>query len=624
MKSRHLTTGLTGAFVVLLAFTVLRLFLAPDPGANWFARAQQLESANETARALKHYQLISDRHPESFYAPRALARQGDILAAKGREINDRSAFKAALEAYNRLATNYPKDPLAVEALLNAGRIAAENLGDRKAAQMAYERVLERFGGNPDYASLATLKLGRLALNAGDGKTAQMMLQKVLQNWPRLTERAAEAQYHLGVTYETLLKNRVWAQNAYDATIARYPNSTWANDARERLGLLVYTMTGGRRPARRVSIQISPLPDEGAADGSLWAALKPILAARGLETDAVQRRGLSLEPFYCGFDADNPAKVVEAPFDAFENVLANAGLRFSIKSGGEQAAALRDLQDEIDAARAPLVYTEEGGKGHWRVATGYDSERNEVMLQNRGARFDTLAVKAFAAQWAAKSPLGDEFTLVSFIGGAKTKAPTPSLTPTPIPTAMPGQTPEPQIMGPPSFVWQLPQLSAPNAHRRALQRAAQLLNRPKQGKIWLNIAALEHLGGVLERAAEAQNAPIPVAEPTPTPDPASPYLPDPTPEPTPNADRIAALEAGRKSLPFFAEPVRKWVVKRREAAAYLDEIAPIVKNSSLKAAAKSLRESADNLEAASNSTDYANLAQLVKRASDAERRAAAAM
>lgn len=667
---RHFLNGLVGASAAIVFLLFLRLIWAPDPAQKVFALAQQLESAGQISLALRHYALISDTHPESFYAPRALLRQGDLLAAQGRQNDDKKSLQDAVTAYARLARTYPSDPLATEALLDAGQVAAENLRDRAAAKGFYNLLLQKSGAKSDAAATATLKLGRLALDEGDGKNAQLLLQRVLRQWPDLADRAAEAQFHLGVAYETLFKNREWARNAYDATIARYPSSTWANNARGRLGLLVFSDTAGRRPARRVWIETRPLPDDGAANGSLWAALRPILAAYGIEADDATLRAWSLGPFYAGFDPQNPSRVVSPRFDAFENVLSNAGLRFTVKkssANGKEVEALRDLRDEIDAARAPLVYFEENGQGTWALCVGYDSERDEVMLQSRGARFETLAVKSFAAMWKAKSSFGAPYTLISVMpSGVRAKA-NPSLTPTPLPTPLPGQTPAPALITAPSFVWQLPRLSTADAAQRTARRASALLLRSRQGNAFLGVEGLSLLASELRKIARGRLEPVavptafPTATPFPTPEtiPApedatpegptpegeveSPYVPSETPPPfAPSATRPLLRVQNRDDaararalLGFLGAPAREWAIRRREAAQWCEAAASRANDSSFKSAAAALRASAEALEAAitlapvnlndplgaGDRAQIAEIARHIERARDAERGAA---
>lgn len=670
LMPRPLLNGLAACAILLALLTVLRATWSPDPTQNLFFRAQHLQEAGQTERALRAYALISDQHPDSFYAPRALLAQGDLLAANGTRSGEKGALRAAVAAYARLAKTYPRDALVTDALENAGRIALENLHDLSGARGFYTLLLDKGSSRGDEAALATLQLGRIALDEGDRERSQELLQRVLQGWPNLPERGAQAQFTLGVLYETLFQNTGWATRAYNATIERYPNSTWANDARQKLGLLVY---GQRKPpARRVLIQIEPLPDDGKSDGSLWSALRLLLAARGVEASENTLGGWSLLPFYAGFDPANPARVVQIPVDGWENVVANAGLRFSVQSGGKnEAEALRQLQDEINAARAPLVYYEEKGAKVWALCVGYDSERAEVMLQSRGARFDTLSAKSFAANWKAKSRFGQPWTLISLVPADQKTRPKPSLTPTPMPTPAPGATPAaanavasqysaPDLQSAPAFVWELPTVSLSQGDARARQRAATILGRGRSGEVLLGAAGLERLASELTRIAQARPvaavevAPLP--EPTaipaetplsPVPEPESAYAPDATPTPVPTPVPMPELrrtplrdDAGRARalLGFLGAPVERWAQNRREAAAWCDEASKRSKDVSWQRARDALRQSADALEAAValapaeissplRSGDRAQIAEAARqilRARDAERAAARAL
>lgn len=637
---RHFWNGLTLLLLVVLSFFLARLILTPDAGARLFVRAQRLENSGQTQSALQHYQLLSGNHPESFYAPRALLREGDLLASLAQQKGDKAMFRLAISAYAKLATNYRADPLATEALLDAGRVSSENLNDTKAATGFYRTLLERSGPNSENGGLAEVKLGRLAISQGNAKRAQLLLQGVLNRWKNNAALASEAQFHLGVAYETLFKNTGWATRAYDAVVAQYPTSIWAAQARQRLGLLIFSDQRGRRPTRRVMLQIAPLPDlDGTSDdGSLWSALKLVLGARGIPTDDAILRGLSLEPFYAGLNLENPSQIVNPQFDGWENVASAAGLRFTVKSGAKAAAALKDLQDDLDAARLPLVFWNDGQASRWSLAVGYDSERDEVFLQNRGARFDTLNAKTFAKGWNVTSPFGQPNTLISLVPTEKSRA-NPSLTPTPFPTSAPGVTPPPVLGGQPAFVWEIARLKNPDfVFGNALKSAAQLLQRRGSQSRLLNGAALEILAQTLEDAArrpqfrvasptsapdlrdgilpENTVAPTPGdLVPDPTPADESPYQPTPTPAPTlveiePQL-QAQRLESARKIWGFWGEPAVNWIAKRRQAASFCRIAFSKTKAKRFETAAQSLEGCADALERArelANGLDAGQLAQ----------------
>jgi tetratricopeptide (TPR) repeat protein len=535
-------------------------------------------------------------------------------------------------------------------LLAIGAIATGDLKDPPAARRAYLQVLTNYPNNHEYASEATLRLGRVAMLERDGKAAQSWLQKVLQLYPQFNERGAEAQYHLGETYETLFKNKEhkeWARNAYETTIKRYPKSVWAGNAKERLGMLFYAETAQRD--RRVRIEVAPLPDDSLADGSLFAVLRPVLAARGIQASEAVLRGLGLEPFYAGFDPGNPARVVRAPFDRFKTAVANVGLLYDIEDGGDAKTALRTLQKELDEAHLSVVFT-----GRWQLAVGYDSLRHQVLLQDGGAQFDTVDTGKFAEQWQRKSTIGDSFTLLSFYtpGEDPRLKETPPLEPTgtaepsPSPTAQapvdiapdnmakrkvtPGKTR--QLKSPltiPAYVWTLKPLSERDSHRRTLHRAVERMRLTRTGNTLLNMEALRSLSQRMVRLANLGRKPsvappvpglegesgtepldlparadnrvdagIPGAEPGVAPG-AVPATPPPVAPVAPGASQVAppvrVVESARALLGWRNAPLQHWLNSRRDAAAYLDAAATRLNQPQLREAADQFLASVTALE-----------------------------
>jgi tetratricopeptide (TPR) repeat protein len=646
-RQLSLTVAVVAVFICLL---LLRGPLMADPQATFFFKAQQLQAQGLTELALKHYRLISDLHPDSVYAPASLKAQADIVAGLARKNADNAQFQEAIGLYRRLADTYSSDRASGEALLTAAAIAKGDLRDAKQAQEILGQVLERFANNAGYASRATLQLGRLALENNQKDTAKVLLQRVLQNFPHLEEACAEAQYHLGVLYETLFKNRKAAEDAYHATYKRYPRTVWASNAQERLGLLVFQRTD-KHPERLVLIEVEPVPDDGNTDGDgdddILEALRPLLAARGLSYDATTLRGWSLTPFWAGFDPNNPGRVIKAP-SAFNNVASNAGLIFDRRQGADEKAALIMLQRELDAARPAVIYN-----GTWRLVVGYDSEHQEVFVQSRGARVQALAVKEFLAGWKQKSPDGGPFTLMTFFArGEKTRisrlppdkardatsaiargtAPveivnaTPTLptidpriaepTPTPVPTPFPlGLTPV--------YVFQLKSLSTPNSHRRTLRNAVALMRQASAGNndsALLNIEALDALATALEGVTQTSTA---VANPTPQELPTSPVpLPEdetpteeavPTTAPLPAATSASTTSSSaskvqrvRQLSQWFGTPLQNWITARRNAASYLRGAAGPLRRSQLNQAADNLRLSIKELNAAAAALPSENL------------------
>lgn len=538
---------------------LLQVLLLPDPqGSLLWQRAQRLERDGLVTQALRNYRLLAEMHPQSRHAPEALWRQAEIHTELARAAPDQSAdpqhLHEAVAAYTRLADTYARSPLAGQALLRTGTLLSAEFRDFKAARGVYERVLLEYPNNRDYASQATVQLGRVAIELRDGKTAQTQLQTVLRRYPALADRCAEAQFLLGICYETLFKSKEhgeMARNAYHTTIKKYGQSLWAGKARERLGLLNYDILPPIE--RRVLIEMRPLPDEkGEATGdSLLDALRLVLAARGVESGDTLLRGWGGAPFYAGYRPGQPSRVVNAPGDSFQTAAAAAGLLADLRRL-DAKTALRDLQREIDDGHATLVYTD-----RWQLVAGYDNARNQVFLQS-GAQQTTLPADTFAALWkggtvatampgaaartpstssgkaataatapaasrAASSPV-TALTMLSFHVPGETArlqlSPLPSLSAGSSAVApgtrganstrgaslvrnavrnAPAQvTPVASPLTTPTFLLRLKPLDENAMHRRAIRHAVALMRRPGDGKILLNLEALRALSTEMRR------------------------------------------------------------------------------------------------------------------------------
>ncbi len=510
--------------------------LLPDSTRGLFLRGQQLEILGQYRLALRAYRVLTKLHPESPWAAQAFNRQAAILLALGRGSGDVGQLRAAMSQYRDVARKYPTSPFAGEALLFAGDIAFTDLKDWGAARAIYEELLDRYPGSREYASQATVKLGRVALAQRDRESARKWFQSVLLSYPQLPERCAEAQFHLGVLYETLWsdpEHKQWARNAYEATFKRYPQSIYAGQAKDRLGLSFYDEASRTPSSRRVLIDVPPISDDilagdegaqatstsgvdllgsDAGSGSIGTALRLLLSSRGLDTDEVVLRGWSLRPFVAGLDPAQPGRVVGAASASdWERVLDCAGLRYVPSSGGKAGEALRDLQKELDMARPPLLFN-----GRWSLAVGYDSSRGLVFLQSSGARLESVSTTELAKTWDVDAPIGSHFAIIgAWATGEKpqvlpdkagsrfepTPAPRSLDDPLPSVTPAPTATPLPRL-DTATYLYALPRLSMQAAHARAMSRASNLLARGSAGRVLLGAEALDALATAFENAARA--------------------------------------------------------------------------------------------------------------------------
>ena len=542
-RRRNFTTVAVALVFALLLALVFRLLLQPDPqGLLLWARAQRLESSNLIRPALRQYALLARKYPTSPYAPLSLEREADILIDLARA-GDNARFAEALVAYDEIVAKHPRTPSAPRALIAIGELSLNDLKDLKRARVAYSALLENDIEYSKYKAQAMIGLGRVAKESRDGKGAQQWFQRVLNDFPDDRERAGEAQFRLGETYEIVWRNKEFALNAYGATVANYAGTIWAARARESLGLLSYNERVPR--ARRVLIQTTTLTGEGASEdadstGSLLEGLRMVLNARGLDVNGDTVRGWSLSPFVAAFDPQNPGRVVPLALEGFEKAVEVAGLTYAIDDGGDSKSARQNLQNEIDSGRLVLVYV-----GNWQLVIGYDSSKDVVFLAS-GARAQTVALKSFIKSWNRRSPLGDNFTMLSFSTPGDDVREERLRTPQAVTRLLsPPKTdenpktvnlPNPELarrkpliegtqvafapagLSAPTWVLTPPKIAEADVHRRALRRASELMRRERSGDALLNLGALRSIGGELRRLAKApdgaENGGESVSTPTP--------------------------------------------------------------------------------------------------------------
>jgi TolA-binding protein len=581
-----------GLLILLLSYLILR----PDPAAVHFYRAQKLQTAGQTDSALRLYSMLVSSQPNSSFSPLALQQQGEILTGIARRSGDTTRYRAAIDAYLRLATEYPSHSLAGEALLTAANIAGNDLRDAKTATQIYEQVLAAYPANTQYCSEATLRLGRIALQNGEGDNAQKHFTQVLKKYSLFPERCAEAQYHLGITFETLQKNKSAARSAYEATIKKWPHSIWADNAKERIGLILYT-DGSARPARRVQLELSALP--AVQGNSEQAALQLLLAARGLEVSDTVWQGWSLVPFRAGFASSNPGRILSASAE-FSTIAANAGLVYSREKFSNALGAQEALRNELDDGHVPFV-----NQDGWMMVTGYDSARDEFFTLRPGNRSATLKSKTFTESWKKS-----DYAFLSFHAPGEKLRPVTNTKP----AAEGGQT-VPELLAP-LYSYKIPALSLQNAHRRTLKRAVLLMQRSREGDFLLNLEALRAVSQELKKLSEIPESPVPTPETNIESDTEEPQ-PIPTPTTAPVSD-LGQQSARWKALrAWFGKPLNQYVEARRDAAAYLVIAGRDLKNQQLQNAAGDLRETMLSLQHAATIIPSADI---IERDPDAARAA----
>ncbi len=200
-----------------LTAAAVGLVLAAGALGLWWWRAQQREGVAGKALAEAN-QAFRQQHPAGFYLP-----GGEATEAKP---------EALIQRYQQVADQFRGTRAAAEALLRAAHLEY-SAGLYDAAIRDYDRYVE--GRRPPFRATALLGKGYALEAKGD-------LSRAAAAFGLAAEAAggdpvgAEAYLAQGRTLEALQK-REEARRAYGLVAERFPQSSWAVRAAERLATL---------------------------------------------------------------------------------------------------------------------------------------------------------------------------------------------------------------------------------------------------------------------------------------------------------------------------------------------------------------------------------------------------
>lgn len=183
----------------------------------WWWQAARREGAGSQAVAEVN-QAFRKAYPMGFFLP-----GGEKEEAKP---------AALIERYHMVANDYAGTQAAIEALLRAGDLEY-GAGQYDAAIRSYERAAA--DRRPPIRATALLGVGYSLLAKGDASGAVTAFGQAAEAAPK-DPVAAEAYLAQGRTLETLKKLEE-ARRAYGEVIEKFPQTSWAQQANDRIGAL---------------------------------------------------------------------------------------------------------------------------------------------------------------------------------------------------------------------------------------------------------------------------------------------------------------------------------------------------------------------------------------------------
>ncbi len=220
------------------------------------ATKQVRKGSHETGRLL--FTTIINTYPDSPFLPLAKLAIADSFYLEGTT----SSLIQAAQAYQDWLTFFPTDPLADDAMLKVAEAEMRQMGlsdrdvthARKAEQRLKvlmqqypksaqrEDVQERLREVQENLAMHNLGVARFyyeaRYNKGRGtglKGAQSRLKEIVEKYPRFSYMD-EVLFRLGTTYQ-LEEEPDEAAKYYQNLLRDYPNSEFADNAREQLGII---------------------------------------------------------------------------------------------------------------------------------------------------------------------------------------------------------------------------------------------------------------------------------------------------------------------------------------------------------------------------------------------------
>jgi len=139
------TSVLFGLLLVGIVFAACSKKMSEE---QLFAEAQKLEAREDIDGALKIYENLSDRFPDSPHADSVLQKLGMIY------LNKKEQFGKAVAVYERVVEKFPQSRYQPQSLFMIGYIYANHLKDFDKAKTYYDKFVEKY---PDHELVASVQ-----------------------------------------------------------------------------------------------------------------------------------------------------------------------------------------------------------------------------------------------------------------------------------------------------------------------------------------------------------------------------------------------------------------------------------------------------------------------------------
>ncbi len=184
-----------------------------------------LKSATTIAQYQANYEKILLEAPESEFAPPACYKLAKLNEIFGH-------YEDAINFYQKLLVQYPEHQMCADGLFNMAQIYQLHLNKSDDAITAYTQLVN-FYPEEKVSRQGLVQLGSLLSEQEKWDDAVFYFRKMVDKYPD-DKISADLYFRMGDIFQNKIKNATRTTEMYQAIMEKYPNSSWAKYARQRL------------------------------------------------------------------------------------------------------------------------------------------------------------------------------------------------------------------------------------------------------------------------------------------------------------------------------------------------------------------------------------------------------
>lgn len=388
--------------LVAIALAVTALAGCSTKAERLYNRAETFFAQGQTKLAADEYERLTDEFPRHPLADDALYKVAYIYA------EELSKPSLAMTRYRRLADRYPQSSYVDDALLRIMDIQRTELESPDAVQATCDELCRRFPARKQLCAQGRLTVALTYFDTEQYEEASASAQLLLDQYSAQERQCAQAALLIARSAEKqgeLDRDAVVA--LYEHVVATYPDTHSAATAKGTIGWLYYKVRGEHEQQQREQMKqrsriIRGVPSHGG-DGTQRQALSVLRAAlihRGAERSMQDLLALSGVAFEFVFDPARPGlSRAIFPRNPFETIAARLGFAYNVWSSGSAPQAFDSVHQALLQDHPVIILY--GAQSQWVLVTGYDMEGGQVHYLPPGR--DGYAVTAkqnFLDNWGA--------------------------------------------------------------------------------------------------------------------------------------------------------------------------------------------------------------------------------